>query len=111
VLGEQRLDPGRRVGVRHVCLLPGRADTAGRYTRSGARPGTNATDRAPFEQLLAGVSLLTSLLAGIALAVALLEARHPATAVEDLLLAGVEGMALRAHLDHDVAVLLGAAGL
>ena len=52
-----------------------------------------------------------SLRSAVALAVALLEAGHTAAAVEDLLLAGVERMALRADLDHDVAALLGAAGL
>src|SRR6185436_13707458 len=45
----------------------------------------------------------------LALAIALLEAGHAAAAVEDLLLAGVEGMALRADLDVDLAALLRAA--
>ena len=46
-----------------------------------------------------------------ALAVASLEASHAATGVEDLLLARVERVALRADLDRDPAGLLGAAGL
>ena len=46
-----------------------------------------------------------------ALAVARLEAGDAAAGVEDLLLAGVERVALRADLDGDVARLLGAAGV
>src|SRR4051812_35078615 len=45
------------------------------------------------------------------LGVPLLEAGHPATGVEDLLLAGVEGVALRAHVGVDHAALRGRARL
>ena len=48
--------------------------------------------------------------AGLPLAVALLEPLDAATDIEDLLLAGVEGVALRANLSVDLAVGLGAAG-
>src|SRR5262249_43712776 len=48
---------------------------------------------------------------GLALAVTLFEAGHPAAAVQDLLLAGVERVALRANLDHDATSGLGAARL
>jgi hypothetical protein len=46
----------------------------------------------------------------LAFAVALLEARDPATGVQDLLLARVEGVAVGTHLDVDVSIALGAAG-
>src|SRR5664279_5056254 len=45
-----------------------------------------------------------------ALAVARLETRHPTTGVQDLLLAGVERVAVRADLDVDLAAGLGAPG-
>src|ERR1039458_1185625 len=45
------------------------------------------------------------------LAVARLEAGDAATSVQDLLLAGVERVALRAHVRGDLAALHGAAGL
>src|SRR4051794_16058289 len=50
--------------------------------------------RAPPEQLLAGLGG-----GGVTLAEPLLEPGHAATGVEDLLLAGVEGVARRADLD------------
>ena len=58
-----------------------------------------------------GLRRLGGLLRPRPLAVALLEAGDSAAAVEDLLLAGVEGVALGADLNHDVAALLGASGL
>src|SRR6516165_4054499 len=72
-------------------------------TRTDARPAQTRTVRASVSHLFVGC--------GLALAVALLETGHPAAAVENLLLAGVEGVALRADLDDDVAAGLGAAGL
>src|SRR5690348_12369702 len=57
---------------------------------------------ASWEALLAGA---------LALAVPLLEPGDAAAGVEDLLLAGVEGVALRAHVGVDDAVGRGAAGL
>src|SRR6476659_3633129 len=65
-----------------------------------------ATDRASFGQLV--VSSLVGA-AGLALAIALLEAGHPATTVENLLLARIERVALRADLDVNLSALLGAA--
>src|SRR3954451_604703 len=65
-----------------------------------------ATDRASFGQLVVG-GLVGA--AGLALAVALLEAGHAAATVENLLLARVERVALRADLDVDLSALLGAA--
>src|SRR4051794_26716564 len=56
-------------------------------------------------KLLAGVVLL----AGVLLGVALLEASDPATGVQDLQLPGVEGVAGRADVGVDHAVLSGAA--
>lgn len=47
----------------------------------------------------------------LALAVASLEASHTTTGVQNLLLAGVEGVAVGADLGADLAALLGAAGL
>src|SRR5262249_10760485 len=46
----------------------------------------------------------------LAFAVALLEARDAPTGVQDLLFAGVEGMAIGTDLDVDLTVALGAAG-
>src|SRR6476469_4461578 len=98
MLSNQRVNPRR--GVRHDCLLAAFPSNANR------RPAcARASDRASGSQLFV-VGLFGS---SLALAVALLEAGHAAAAVEDLLLAGVEGMALRADLDVDLSALLGAA--
>src|SRR6516164_10294942 len=78
-------------------------------TRTDARPVQARTVRASVSQLFVG--RFSRVGRGLPLAVALLEAGDPAAAVEDLLLAGVEGMALRTDLDDDVAAGLGAAGL
>src|SRR5262245_10611406 len=64
----------------------------------------HCTVRASVSQLLVGGFAL------VALAIPLLEAGHAATAVENLLLAGVERVALRADLGHDAAARLGATG-
>src|ERR1700712_2403787 len=75
----------------------GRARRIGPETANGARrPGGR---RAPPAQLAA------------ALAVTGLEARNPATGIQDLLLAGVERVAIRADLDGDLSAGLGAVGL
>src|SRR5262249_48620510 len=68
----------------------------------------SCTVRASVRQLFVGRFLVSS---GLALSVALFEARHAATAVQDLLLTRVEGVALRAHLDGDVTAVFGAARL
>src|SRR6476646_7206707 len=82
------------------------------YRRNGARSARSAAERAPIGELLVVGSFGRPRRCARpgALAVALLEARHTAAAVEDLLLAGVEGMALRADLYGDLSALLGAAG-
>src|SRR6478609_4060573 len=100
VLSEQRLH--LRGVVAHASLLVIRLNVP---TRTAPEPDAGATDRAPLTQLVVGCGLL----AGVALAVALLEAGHAAAAVENLLLAGVEGVALGADLDVDLAALLRAA--
>jgi hypothetical protein len=95
LLGQQSINRGR--SVRHVRFLPRNANR---------RPAcARAQDRASVKQLFVGGLIST----GPALAVALLEAGHAAAAVEDLLLAGVERMALRADLDVDLSALLRAA--
>src|SRR5262245_53912438 len=48
---------------------------------------------------------------GFPFAVAPLETSYPAAAVENLLLAGVKRVALRADLDHDMAAFFRTAGL
>src|ERR1700761_96305 len=55
------------------------------------------------------LALAACRLSGLALAEAALELLHPATDVKDLLLAGVEGVALRAHVSVDASVRRGAA--
>src|SRR5690606_30501494 len=65
--------------------------------RTGARPCRAQQKRAPPTKLL------------LALAVTGLEARHPTTGVEDLLLTRVEGVAVRADLDVDGVGRSGAA--
>src|SRR5262249_6557292 len=74
-------------------------------TQTDARPALARQDRASGSQLLV-VGLVGR---SLPLPVALLEAGHAAAAVEDLLLAGVEGVALRADLDVDLSALLRAA--
>src|SRR5271170_3437940 len=94
-----------------MLLLPAQADSKiGTYPNAKRRPSraVNATVRASIV-LLVGRSFRLG--AGLALAVTPLEASDPTTAVQNLLLTGVERVALRADLDHDVAVFLGAAGL
>ncbi len=95
LLGQQRIN--RRRGVRHVRPpSPERKPTPGLRSRARSGVGKPAICRQPFST-------------GLALAVALLEAGHAAAAVEDLLLAGVERVALRADLDVDLSALLRAA--
>src|SRR5258708_39067133 len=104
MLGQQRLDGGR--GVRHVVLFPRNAPRLFFSLDANRRPACVRTqDRASERQLFVGGLIGT----GLALAVALLEAGHAAAAVEDLLLAGIERVALRADLDVDLSALFRAA--
>src|SRR6266540_989350 len=70
-----------------------------RHEKGGARPCR--AGQAPPRSLLAGPRPLAE---------PALELLHPATDVHDLLLAGVERVARRTHLDVDVATLRGATG-
>src|SRR6201995_1207658 len=93
-----------------MLLLPARRLTIGTTPNAKRRPScaVNATVRASIVLLVGRGFLLGT---GLALAVTPLEASDPATAVQNLLLPRVEGVALRADLDHDVAAFLGTAGL
>src|ERR1700729_3669696 len=94
-----------------MLLLPAQADSKiGTYPNAKRRPScaVNATVRASIV-LLVGRSF--RLCAGLALAVTPFETRDPTTAVQNLLLTGVERVTLRADLDHYVAVFFGTAGL
>ena len=92
-------------GAVSVIVAPPR-DRSGASHKRKPTPGLRSrADRASVGQLVVG----SAFCAGLALAVALLEAGHAAAAVEDLLLAGVERVALRADLDVDLSALLGAA--
>ena len=96
----RRRSPLRRCCVIHPPLrpVPKRRPTPGLSLEIRDRSGVGEA------------AIVSAELAGLALAVPLLEAGHAAAAVEDLLLARVERVALRADLDHDVAAVLGAAG-
>src|ERR1700730_3171607 len=106
VFGQQRVN--RLHALRHAS--PSKPSRLPTYPNAKRRPScaVSATVRASLV-LLIGRSLFVG--AGLALAVAPLETSDPTAAVENLLLAGVERVALRADLDHDVAASFGAAGL
>ena len=82
------------------CFIAEREATPGLRSHTESGVATTASCRCLFGRLLARA---------LALAVALLEAGHAAAAVEDLLLAGVEGVALRADLDVNLSARLRAA--
>src|SRR5690606_36567905 len=83
-------------------LLPGKRAKPSAGTKKPT-PDLHMANRASAEQLVFGLNL-----AVCALAVASLEASNASTGVENLLLARVEGMALRANLDVDASGLFGA---
>src|ERR1700744_6687524 len=92
-------------------LLPARAGSLSEQTPNAKRRpscAVNATVRASILLLVGRGFLLGT---GLALAVTPLETSDPTTAVQDFLLTRVERVALRADLDHDVAVFLGTASL
>ena len=82
-------------------------------TQNDARPARVPRQVRASTRLCVGRSFFRSVIlgAGLALAVALLEAGYATAAVQDLLLTGVERVALRADLDHDAAGFAGAPGL
>src|SRR6476661_4879086 len=120
MLGQQRIDRSARLsrgscacGVRHGALLSRNALRLFFSLNANRRPAcARASDRASGSQLFVVCAFLGSLVLSRrctrpgSLAVTLLEAGHAAAAVEDLLLAGVERVALRANLDVNLAALL-----